>query len=693
MASWLVETTLVAGILAVLALGIGRLLPRSPTVRHALWVLVLVKLITPPLAAWPWARCWQVPTWFPARDPVNCDILRLPADDITPESLAEPLPLDFKLDPGEITALLAQVDQAGTSEPKTSEPKENDRPEAGGLARIAIGGWLLGGLVLALWRGVQIMRFRRFLAWGRPAPEALVREAEALGQELGVRAPMLLAIPGLPSPVLWCLGRPRLLLPERLLDSLPPDRWPAILVHELAHLKRGDHWVRRLDLFASLFWWWHPLYWLTRARLETESELACDAWVISTRPANRFAYAQVLYQICESLAAPGSPAPALGVAGQGRFVERRLNMILNENVRHRVSPWGALGIALLFLVSIPSWMTAKADEAATVSSPAPAAIAQDGDKTSAKPAKHQDVDQADAAASKDDEDNDAGKDSAGAAHARALERELKAVERQQRALEAALKKLARAQERLAREQAEPRAEPKAEPSTRGGSKSRPRSEVKVEVKGTPGQELAAKLEKEMQALSAKLGKEMEAKFGPGSDFEKAMQKLGKELEAKLGEGSEFEAKMKDLARELESKLGEGSEFEARMKKLGKELETKLNKELKARHQDDADTRESVKEAEKRPQDEKALAESKAAEMRTRAEARRAEIEKARDLARAKHLALAKHDKLLAAARQKAREERIRRVETEINRLQKELERLRREGDDHTDPDPANGGKK
>ena len=37
---------------------------------------------------------------------------------------------------------------------------------------------------------------------------------------------------------------------------------------------------------------------------------------------------------------------------------------------------------------------------------------------------------------------------------------------------------------------------------------------------------------------------MEAKFGPGSDFEKKMKEFGKEMETKFGPGSEFEKKIK-----------------------------------------------------------------------------------------------------------------------------------------------------
>ena len=47
----LVMTTLLAAVVAV-ACRAGRI---GPVARHALWVLVLVKFVTPPLVEWPWA--------------------------------------------------------------------------------------------------------------------------------------------------------------------------------------------------------------------------------------------------------------------------------------------------------------------------------------------------------------------------------------------------------------------------------------------------------------------------------------------------------------------------------------------------------------------------------------------------------------------------------------------------------------
>jgi hypothetical protein len=56
MLEWFLETTIVTTVLAVVATLTYRLWSSTPSIRHVLWLVVLIKLVTPPLVAWPWAR-------------------------------------------------------------------------------------------------------------------------------------------------------------------------------------------------------------------------------------------------------------------------------------------------------------------------------------------------------------------------------------------------------------------------------------------------------------------------------------------------------------------------------------------------------------------------------------------------------------------------------------------------------------
>ena len=52
---WFAETTLVAVVLACVAALCGRLPRIGPTARHVLWLVVLIKLVTPPVVQSPWS--------------------------------------------------------------------------------------------------------------------------------------------------------------------------------------------------------------------------------------------------------------------------------------------------------------------------------------------------------------------------------------------------------------------------------------------------------------------------------------------------------------------------------------------------------------------------------------------------------------------------------------------------------------
>ena len=332
---WITETTLIALVLALVAVLAGRGLRLGPGARHALWLVVMIKLVTPPVLSWPWAANVAWP----------------------PQGIAD-RPSGQGHVPHELHVPSSHAAWSG----EAAQPAAIHFPAAGLvsacsilISRATIGIWCVASAALALWQIGGVVRFSRRLGWAVPAPDWLVDEARTVAQRLGVYAPEILVVPGLATPMVWFLGRPKLLLPARLLESLGSVGWKGILAHELAHLLRRDHWVRRIELAAGLFWWWNPLYWFARRRLDAEAELACDEWAVRVFPDGRLAYAEALLQVCRSLCLDTPPAPALGIAGAGRFLERRVTMILREQFSFRASTPVLVGAGLLAVLALPSW--------------------------------------------------------------------------------------------------------------------------------------------------------------------------------------------------------------------------------------------------------------------------------------------------------------------------------------------------
>ena len=107
---------------------------------------------------------------------------------------------------------------------------------------------------------VRIIRFNRLMLEIDPAPTEWQSQTAELAARLGLRqVPALFLVPGRVPPMLWAIGsRPRLLVPSELWPATSLDQRTALLLHELAHLKRRDHWVRWLELIVGGLYWRLP---------------------------------------------------------------------------------------------------------------------------------------------------------------------------------------------------------------------------------------------------------------------------------------------------------------------------------------------------------------------------------------------------------------------------------------------------
>ena len=105
------------------------------------------------------------------------------------------------------------------------------------------------------------------------------------------------------SPMLWSFGPTRrLLLPAELLARLTANQQSTLLAHELAHLRRRDHWVRYLELAVVCLYWWCPLVWWARRQLHEAEEECCDAWVVWALPHLTRDYALALVETLDFFA-------------------------------------------------------------------------------------------------------------------------------------------------------------------------------------------------------------------------------------------------------------------------------------------------------------------------------------------------------------------------------------------------------
>jgi beta-lactamase regulating signal transducer with metallopeptidase domain len=215
--------------------------------------------------------------------------------------------------------------------------------------------WPAGAVLFVFVQFSHIFRFRSQLQTARDAPPWLQRLVDHHAAALSVRSPLTRVVPSLRMPCVWALTRAQLLWPLELLEGLSDGQRRSVIVHELAHLRRRDHWTAWLLLAVGCACWWNPLYWIVRRQLQTSAELACDAWVVATLPAERRVYAEALLQVTEMVSRTRVPVPALGMNGARRIFERRLTMIMRDCVPCRLSRTALAAVVLLAFVAMPGW--------------------------------------------------------------------------------------------------------------------------------------------------------------------------------------------------------------------------------------------------------------------------------------------------------------------------------------------------
>ena len=159
----------------------------------------------------------------------------------------------------------SEHEQTPPPEPALDEPPPavSASPWPADSPRLVVSVWLFGTAVWCMVAALRIGCFHRQLKHARPAPRPLQRRAEAAGKRIGLRRmPVIRVVDGRISPMVWALGhRPVVLLPTKLPDSLGDEEMAMLVAHELAHVRRRDHWVRWLELAATAVYWWFPVAW------------------------------------------------------------------------------------------------------------------------------------------------------------------------------------------------------------------------------------------------------------------------------------------------------------------------------------------------------------------------------------------------------------------------------------------------
>jgi beta-lactamase regulating signal transducer with metallopeptidase domain/protocatechuate 3,4-dioxygenase beta subunit len=370
-ANWWIQSTLL--IAAGLAVG-GLCRRRGSAVQSVVYRTTLAAVLAAPLVTWGLQRIgvsgWSIAmprAWSLAETSTIAQVVAV--DDSRPldrsnagggvsgafdplESTSESIP-SFPLDAGARVAPSSagapdvDFDTPAPASPSLAAPTPPAQVPAdaapvitihlfGKVAAAVSAAWLLVATVLLARMAVAWRRLGQIRRGAAPAEQSVQAACRNLAGRLSVTPPVVLRSPYLPSPCLAGLRRPAVLLPE-IPGELPVH---DVLVHELAHLSRGDCYWNLIRQFASGVLFFQPLIWVLSRRIEATAEEVCDDFVVHLG-GDRRNYAYRLCDIAELSLAPFAPA-GVGIVSLRSMLAQRVARIMDTSRSLSTRVGGAL---------------------------------------------------------------------------------------------------------------------------------------------------------------------------------------------------------------------------------------------------------------------------------------------------------------------------------------------------------------
>jgi TonB family protein len=208
--------------------------------------------------------------------------------------------------------------------------------------------WLAGALVITLrwlggwWLSVRVRRRSERLDDS---------ELRSLAMDAGLNPERIeLRLAEVSSPLACGLLRPAILVPREA-ANWDAFRRRVVLMHELAHLQRGDVWANLLAVVARALFWFHPLAWVLSAHLRREQELACDDAVLGAGvPAA--SYADVLLDSARGLSTGLMFGCPMTASRGTQALRQRFAHLFAVRPRGVASPWLIRSMVLALPVAL-----------------------------------------------------------------------------------------------------------------------------------------------------------------------------------------------------------------------------------------------------------------------------------------------------------------------------------------------------
>ncbi len=328
---------------------------RHPHLCSVVWLVVLVKCVTPPL----WSShssifCWLQPPRVVAAESLTENLASqtvefanvatdAPRADRLYELASPPALETGEIESVEAIALLNQpsvvIASGEATVPNADTIQIQSSPRTVTTYLVTI--WMLGFVVYGLIATTRFMQcLCRILRARCVADTNLSNAAERISNELGLRQPPRIIVTSSQNgPAVIGLIRPSIVLPVAITSNGHlKNNLDAILAHELTHIRRGDLWLSALQTIVQAIWWFHPFVWIANRMISRDVELCCDRQAIARMGYRTADYARCLLQLVESKQFPAAVSSYPGVRFMNITTDRIQSILATDSKCLRRTP-------------------------------------------------------------------------------------------------------------------------------------------------------------------------------------------------------------------------------------------------------------------------------------------------------------------------------------------------------------------
>ncbi|MCL2118657.1 MAG: hypothetical protein FWH27_09560 [Planctomycetaceae bacterium] len=170
---------------------------------------------------------------------------------------------------------------------------------------------------------------------------------------IGRNVPLLVSR-AIDSPVLIGIFRPVVLVPMSFLSGFTPEEVEAILVHELAHVRRHDYLANLVQLLMETLLFYHPLFWYVSRAVHEDREYLCDEFVVQRHGTDSLFYAKTLSRLEQFRQTKGTDMKRMMTtpAAAAKPLLNRIRRILGLKNESNRTCRGVAGMTLLAILML-----------------------------------------------------------------------------------------------------------------------------------------------------------------------------------------------------------------------------------------------------------------------------------------------------------------------------------------------------